>query len=164
MQYYSCHCTFTLVFTWLGRQICFQIVCLSIVSVPNLCLKDPQIWNASHHTGLDTRPMTQMSILAGVWGRRSRARAELESCWTMLVIDSHSAMWASSALQDMYPYMSQGTDAWLELKLEQEVQCYTMLLMASSHADIITQPKVAQPKPGAIPWSWKPAAEVGVIR
>ena len=41
MRYYTCHRTLFLF--WLRRQMRFQIVCLSIVSMPTLCLKDPLI-------------------------------------------------------------------------------------------------------------------------
>ena len=86
---------------------------------------------ASHQTGLDTRSMTWRSVYSGaLWEVGLELR--LKPFWSMLVIGSLSAMWAWWALLDMDSNMGPGTDAWLLFKLDQEVQCYTMLSMTLS--------------------------------
>ena len=43
----------SLLWPWLcDHHMCFQVVCLSIFSVPTLCLKDPQIGNDTIHLKL----------------------------------------------------------------------------------------------------------------
>ena len=60
--------------------------------------------------------------------------------WKKMVIGSPSGIWAWWAKLDMDSNVSPGIDALLELKLDQVVQCYTLLVN-----DIIAQQKVSQP-------------------
>ena len=49
----------------------------------------------------------------------------LEPCWSMLVIDTPSAMWSWWALLYLDPNLGPGTYACLKLKLDSKVQGYT---------------------------------------
>ena len=74
----------------------------------------------------------------------------LEPCWTLLVIGLLSAMWVWWASLDIDPNLVPDTYAWLELKLEYGVQCYTRVTKMSMMQ--LAHPKVAQPV-SSLPWS-----------
>ena len=58
-----------------------------------LLTKHPIFVSASNLTELDTRSMTQRSIIEGFRGGVVGHEPRLESCWTMLVIRLFCAMW-----------------------------------------------------------------------
>ena len=71
----------------------------------------------------------------------------LEPCWSMLLIVPLTAMWARWAKLILDPNLGQGTDAWLKLKVDSKVQCYTRGTKVSMLQ--LAYLKVVQPKLGA---------------
>ena len=63
---------------------------------------------ASHQTRLDTMPGLKLGLGEGKVGHEPK----LVSCWSMLVIDPLSAMWAWWALLVLDPNLGPGTYAW----------------------------------------------------